>query len=83
MKRLFISQPMKGLTDEEILKTREKAIKSAEKKLGEPVESLIRFSKTHQLTQNRCGIWQSPWSCWLRLMWHISLQAGRTPGVQD
>ena len=35
MKRLFISQPMKGLTDEEILKTREKAIKSAEKKLGE------------------------------------------------
>ncbi|MCB6343658.1 DUF2829 domain-containing protein [Enterocloster lavalensis] len=43
MKRLFISQPMKGLTDEEILKTREKAIKSAEKKLSEPVEVIDSF----------------------------------------
>lgn len=29
MKKLFISQPMKGKTDEEILKEREKAIASA------------------------------------------------------
>ena len=33
MKRLFISQPMNGLTDEEILMARQKAIKSAEEKL--------------------------------------------------
>lgn len=34
MKKLFISQPMRGKTDEEILKEREKAIASAEKHLG-------------------------------------------------
>ena len=38
MKKLFISQPMRDKTDEEILVVREKAIKSAEKHLGEPVE---------------------------------------------
>ena len=43
MKKLFISQPMKGKTDEEILKVREKAIKSAESKIGEPVEVIDSF----------------------------------------
>lgn len=43
MKKLFISQPMKGKTDEEILETREKAVKSAEEKLGEPVEVIDSF----------------------------------------
>ena len=38
MKKLFISQPMRGKSDEEILKEREKAIKSAEKQMDEPVE---------------------------------------------
>lgn len=43
MKKLFISQPMRGKTDEEILEAREKAIKSAEKQVGEPVEVLETF----------------------------------------
>lgn len=43
MKKLFISQPMKGKTDEQILAVRETAIKSAEKKLGEPVEVIDSF----------------------------------------
>lgn len=43
MKRLFISQPMKGLTDEEILVVRDKAIKSVEGKLDEPVEVIDSF----------------------------------------
>ena len=43
MKRLFISQPMNGKTDEEILSVREKAIKSAERSLGEPVEVIDSF----------------------------------------
>ncbi len=43
MKKLFISQPMKDKTDEEILAVREKAIKSAEEKLGEPVEVIDSF----------------------------------------
>ena len=43
MKKLFISQPMKGKTDNEILLEREKAIKSAERELGEPVEVIDSF----------------------------------------
>ena len=43
MKKLFISQPMRGKTDEEILVVREKAIRSAEKQLGEPVEVIDSF----------------------------------------
>lgn len=43
MKKLFISQSMRGKTDEEILAVREKAIRSAEKMLGEPVEVIDSF----------------------------------------
>lgn len=43
MKKLFISQPMKGKADEEILKEREKAIKSAKRHLGEDVEVIDSF----------------------------------------
>lgn len=45
MKKLFISQPMNGKTDEEILSVREKAIMSAERELGEPVEVINSFFK--------------------------------------
>ena len=38
MKKLFISQPMRGKTDAEILAEREKAVASAERHLGEKVE---------------------------------------------
>ena len=45
MKRLFISQPMKGKTDEEILKVRHKAIASAKKNFSddEDVEVIDSF----------------------------------------
>lgn len=43
MKKLFISQPMKGKSDEEILRERENAIKSAEELLEEPVELIDSF----------------------------------------
>lgn len=43
MKRLFISQPMKDKTDEEILAAREQAIQSAKEKLGEDVEVIDSF----------------------------------------
>lgn len=43
MKKLFISQPMRGKTDEEILAERKKAIESAERILGEPVEVIDSF----------------------------------------
>ena len=43
MKKLFISQPMKGKSDEDILAERQKAIKSAEAKIGESVEVIDSF----------------------------------------
>lgn len=43
MKKLFISQPMRGKSDEDILTERKKAIESAEKAIGEPVEVIDSF----------------------------------------
>ena len=43
MKKLFISQPMRGLSDQEILKAREEILIKAEKKIGEPVELIDSF----------------------------------------
>ena len=43
MKKLFISQPMNGKTDEEIKAEREIAIKKAEEVIGEDVEVIDSF----------------------------------------
>ena len=43
MKKLFISQPMKGKTDEEILKEREIAIEEAKKVLNDDVTIIDSF----------------------------------------
>ena len=43
MKKLFISQPMKGKSDEDILKERNKAIAEAERLCGDVVEVLDSF----------------------------------------
>lgn len=43
MKKLFISQPMRGKTNEEILATRSDAIQSAKDALGEEVEVIDSF----------------------------------------
>lgn len=45
MKKLFISQPMRGKTDEEILAVRAQAIQSAERVLGEEVDAIDSFFK--------------------------------------
>ena len=47
MKKLFISQPMRGLTDEEILKNREEITVRAEHVIGEPVELIDSFIKDY------------------------------------
>ena len=44
MKKLFISQPMSGKADEEILAERKVAIKAAEELLREPVEVIDSLS---------------------------------------
>lgn len=43
MKKLFISQPMRGKSNEEILAVRKAAIESAERELGEKVEVIDSF----------------------------------------
>lgn len=43
MKKLFISQPMRGKSDEDILKEREQAIAKAQEAVGEPVEVIDSF----------------------------------------
>lgn len=45
MKKLFISQPMKGKSNTDILSERQKAIKIAEKLIEEPVEVIDSFFK--------------------------------------
>lgn len=47
MKKLFISQPMAGKTDEEILAVRKLAVKQAEKSIGESVEVIDSFFQEH------------------------------------
>lgn len=43
MKKLFISQPMRGLSDDEILKVREEIKGRAEQVIGEKVELIDSF----------------------------------------
>lgn len=43
MKKLFISQPMNGKSDEEILREREEAVKRAKEVCGEEVEVIDSF----------------------------------------
>lgn len=45
MKKLFISQQMRGKSDADILEERQKAIKIAEELIGEPVEVIDSFFK--------------------------------------
>lgn len=47
MKKLFISQPMAGKTDEEILAVRKLAIKQAQECVGEDVEVIDSFFQDH------------------------------------
>lgn len=60
MKKLFISQPMRGKSNEEIIAEREKAVKAAAEKLGEPVEVIDSFSRTLLSLLLLCGFSASP-----------------------
>ncbi len=54
MKKLFISQPMKGKTDEEILAEREYAVRTAADLLGEEVEVIDSFFQGTDLSPLEC-----------------------------
>ena len=56
MKRLFISQPMRGKTDEEIIVTRERAAMAARKHLGDDVDVIDSLIKSVPGNVNT-GLW--------------------------
>lgn len=51
MSKLFISQPMRGKTDEDILREREAAIQAVKEITGEDVEVLDSFFQGADLTK--------------------------------
>ena len=51
MKKLSISQPMRGKTDEEILAVRRRAIESAREKIGEDIEVIDSFFGTTNMSR--------------------------------
>ena len=53
IKKLFISQPMRGLTDEEILKAREEIKNRAEETIGEPLELINSFIEDYPRENNK------------------------------
>lgn len=77
MKKLFISQPMRGKTDEEILAERKKAIESAERNLGEPVEVIDSFFQNAPADARPLWFLENPWSCCLQLILHTSPKDGK------
>ena len=50
MKKLFISQPMRGKSDEEILSERSNAIQAAKDALGEDIEPIDSFFGTSDMS---------------------------------
>ena len=54
MVKLFISQPMRGKSDEEIRIEREIAKQEAEAKLGRPVEVIDSFFADHTMSPLEC-----------------------------
>ena len=54
MKKLFISQPMRGKTDEEIMAERSNAVQSAKDALGEDVEVIDSFFSGTTLSPLEC-----------------------------
>lgn len=77
MKKLFISQPMNGKADEEILAERKVAIKAAEELLREPVEVIDSFFQSAPVEQNLCGSLENRWSFCLVLILPILQKTGR------
>lgn len=53
MKKIFISQPMRGLTDEEILNKRQEIMKNTEKVIKEPVELIDSFIEDYPKEINK------------------------------
>lgn len=81
MKKLFISQPMGGLTEEEILKAREEIRARAERAIGEPVELIrILLLKTtlrkSSISLYHFGVWENQYNFFPKLILHTLVATG-------
>lgn len=78
MKKLFISPLIDGKTDEEFLKERKNAIKSAEKILKEPVEVIdLVFRAGLMLLINLFGLYRNRSNCYQLLTLRIFRKVGK------
>ena len=77
MKKLFISQPMNGKTDGQILSEREKAIKIAKEILNESILFTLIFLQM----QNLLNILQEAFPIWLKRILLTLQKVGRKQEV--
>ena len=76
MKKLFISQPMKGKTDEEIEVERAKAVEEAKAVLNDDVEVIDSFFKDAPVDARPLWFLVNQLSYYLWQMLHILLRTG-------
>ena len=74
MKKLFISQPMRGKTDAEILAERSNAIQAAKDSVKDEIEVIDSFFQDAPV--DATPLWYLGENCWPPLMWPILLPAG-------
>ena len=77
-KKLFISQPMNGLSDEQVLQERAAVIGKAKAVFGDDAVPLETSLRTLAPMRSRWIIWHAASSFWLRLTWRFSPRAGST-----
>lgn len=83
MKKLFISQPMRGKTDEEILRERNEAITIAKDIMKDDIEVIDSFFKTLLLKLSLYGFSVSRLNFFHLLMWFTSAKAGMMQEVAE
>lgn len=71
--KAMLSQPMAGKTDEEIIATREKAIKVLESKGYELVNTLFTDEWYNKESMEKCGVVQIPLCFLAKSLDHMSL----------
>lgn len=81
MKKLFISQPMRGKSDEDILAERKKAIELAQEMIGEPVEVIDSFFQEAPVDAKPLWSLENPWNFCQEQMWRILRRVGKMQEV--
>ena len=83
MKKLFISQPMRGKTDEEILRERNEAITIAKDIMKDDIEVIDSFFQNAPAETKHYGFSVSRLNFFHLLMWFTSAKAGMMQEVAE